>query len=87
MTTRLESRFVGVRMEDGIKTCRTYGFARNAQGRIEQVYAVVQHARTVSQQWTGKTYRSEREAAAESGRLNSRAVQIMEEAGSDYRDW
>ncbi len=69
-----ETKFVGVRMEDGIKTVRTFGFARNAHGQIEQLYATVQHQRTVSQVWTGVTYKNERAAAADSWRLNSAAV-------------
>ncbi len=67
-------RFVGVRMVEGVKTVTTYGYARNARGQIEQVYSTVQHQRTVSQEWTGVIYRSERAAAADSWRLNSAAV-------------
>ncbi len=76
MATTNESggRFVGVRMVDGVKTINTYGFARNAKGKIEQVYATVQNHRTVSQVWTGVIYRSARAAADDSGRLNSAAI-------------
>ncbi len=75
-TTTNESggRFVGVRMLEGVKTINTYGFARNAKGKIEQVYATVQNQRTVSQEWTGVIYRSAKQAEADSWRLNSAAV-------------
>ncbi len=74
MKTNGETRFVGVRMENGVKTTHIFGWALNARGQIEQLYSTVQNGRTVSQQWTGKTYRSDREAAADSWRLNSAAV-------------
>ncbi len=72
--TETKSRFVGVRMENGIRTVRTFGYALNPRGKIEQVYSIVRHARTISQQWTGRIYKSPREAAADSWRLNSAAV-------------
>ncbi len=74
METLSETRFAGVRMEDGVKTVHTFGYARNARGQLEQVYSAVQNQRTVSQEWTGKTYRSERQASADSWRLNSVAI-------------
>ncbi len=74
METASEPRFVGIRMENGIKTVRTFGWALNARDQIAQVYAVVQNQRTVSQVWTGKTYRTSREAACDSERLNGAAV-------------
>ena len=69
-----ETRFVGVRTENGIKTVRTYGFAGNARGKVEQVYSVVQNQRTISQEFTGRVYRSVREAENDSWKLNSAAV-------------
>ncbi len=48
-------RFVGVRTVNGIPTCTTYGYARNARGQIEQVYATVQKQCTVSQEWTASS--------------------------------
>ncbi len=68
------ARFVGVKTIDGVKTITTYGYARNAKGKIEQVYSVVQNQRTTSQTWTGVIYKNERAAAADSWRLNSAAV-------------
>ena len=73
-TETASSRFVGVRMVRGTKTITTYGYARNARGQIEQVYSTVQNQRTVSQEWTGKTYRNERQADADSWQLNRHAV-------------
>ncbi len=74
METASEPRFVGIRMENGIKTVCTFGYARNAQGKIEQVYSAVQNQRTVSQKWTGRIYRSEKAARDDSWRLNCAAV-------------
>lgn len=68
------ARFVGVRLVDGTKTVNTYGFARNPAGKIEQVYSTVQNQRTVSQEWTGVVYASERAAREDSARLNDAAV-------------
>ncbi len=67
------TRFVGIRMENGVETTCTYGYAMNARKKIEQVYARVQCQRTVSQEWTGKIYRTSKQAAEDSWRLNSRA--------------
>jgi hypothetical protein len=69
-----ETRFVGVRMENGIKTVRTFGYARNPQGKIEEVYSMVQNQRTVSQEWTGVTFTNERAAAAASWHANRAAI-------------
>jgi hypothetical protein len=74
MVTTEAEKFVGVRMENGIKTVRTFGYALNPRGQVGQVYSAVQNRRTVSQQWTGVTYKSERVAATDSWRLNSGAV-------------
>lgn len=74
-------RFVGVRMERGVKTVRTYGFACNARGQIEQLYSAVRNHRTVSQEWTGVLYKSERAACEDSWRLNSAAVMEARHGG------
>ncbi len=75
METNSEARrFVGVKLVDGVPCVFTYGYARNAKGRIEQVYSTVRNQRTISQEWTGKIYKSAREAAADSSRLNGAAV-------------
>lgn len=76
MKTNGEANFVGIRMENGIKTVRTYGYAMNPAGQIEQVYSTVRNQRTVSQEWTGRIYKNERAAAADSWRLNSAAVRM-----------
>ncbi len=66
-------RFVGVRMEGGVKTVRTFGYARNLLDEIGQIYSAVQNQRTVWWVWTGKTYKTPADAAADSWRLNSAA--------------
>ncbi len=71
--TTTKARFIGMRLIDGAKTTGTFGYAQNAGGKIEQVYSRVQNQRTVSQEWTGVTYRTARQAAEDSWRLNSAA--------------
>jgi hypothetical protein len=51
-----------------------YAFARNPRNQIEQMLVTREGApgqmRHVSQEWTGVTYRNEREAMADMARLN-----------------
>lgn len=53
-------------------TITFYGAAKNAQGKIEQLLVTVVPGQKSSQEWTGRIYRTQREAGADLERLNCR---------------
>ena len=47
-----------------------FAFAKNAQGKIEQLLVIRRDGRLFSQDWTGKLYNSVEDAEADMIRLN-----------------
>lgn len=47
-----------------------YAFARRPDGKITQLIVRREHGRQIAQEWTGVTYKDEREATRDVERLN-----------------
>ena len=59
-----------------------YAKARNAKGKIEQILVTKEPGKPTSPQWTGKIYKSDREADADLTALN---VEIARKTRSHER--
>ena len=52
------------------KEIQYFAFAKNDKGKIEQLLVTRKNGKPFNQEWTGKVYRSTKEAEADMIRLN-----------------
>ena len=55
------------------RTITYYAFAKNANGKLEQLKVVRVNGRQLFQSWTGKVYRTMKSAYADMERLNCKS--------------